>query len=119
MSIKSRVAIFFVTNVFFFGGYRTNQIYYYYCRSKKKSDLGKPEVDKIELVSSEEEVGRSTPPLVVPGMSIEDSDSDTDSIPDISQEKGLRFHLKKKSKFNFCFLVYLLMVLNNLNQLRK
>lgn len=27
-----------------------------------------------------------------------DSDSDTESIPDLSVEKGLRFHLKKKSK---------------------
>ena len=50
-----------------------------------------PDVDKIELVSNEEEPGRSTPP-------VEDSDeeSDTDSIPDLSREQGLRFHLKKK-----------------------
>jgi hypothetical protein len=44
--------------------------------------------DGSELVPNEELSNVDNP----------DSDSDTDSIPDLSTERGLRFHLKKKSK---------------------
>lgn len=44
--------------------------------------------DDSELVPNEELSNVDNP----------DSDSDTDSIPDLSTERGLRFHLKKKSK---------------------
>ena len=45
----------------------------------------------MELVTNEEKPGESTPPL-----RDSDEESDTDSIPDLSGEQGLRFHLKKK-----------------------
>ncbi|XP_061168551.1 two pore calcium channel protein 1-like [Saccostrea echinata] len=44
--------------------------------------------DGSELVPNEELANVDQP----------DSDSDTESIPDLSTEKGLRFHLKKKSR---------------------
>jgi len=62
----------------------------------KKQEIHVPEVDEIGLVPNEEESGRSTPPLE--SGHEEDSASDADSIPDLSQEKGIRFHLKKKSR---------------------
>ncbi|XP_055957374.1 two pore calcium channel protein 1 isoform X1 [Patella vulgata] len=50
----------------------------------------KPKNDTIELVENEEEpAGSSNEP---------EDDSDTESIPDLSQEQGLRFHLKKRSR---------------------
>ncbi|XP_021370570.1 two pore calcium channel protein 1-like [Mizuhopecten yessoensis] len=56
--------------------------------------------DAMELVSHEEEPDRAHPP---PGSANHDqgdeSDgSDIDSIPDLSAEEGLRFHLRKKSR---------------------
>ncbi|XP_022331282.2 uncharacterized protein LOC111129290 [Crassostrea virginica] len=44
--------------------------------------------DDSELVPNEQLTNEDKP----------DSDSDTESIPDLSREKGLRFHLKKKSR---------------------
>lgn len=52
----------------------------------------------MELVTNEQEVDR-TPPAFGAQNDTEESDSDTDSIPDVSNERGLRFHLKKKSEF--------------------
>ncbi|KAK3094057.1 hypothetical protein FSP39_023541 [Pinctada imbricata] len=49
------------------------------------------QADDLELVENEE----------LPHMNVtteEEDDSDTDSIPDLSHEKGLRFHLQKKSR---------------------
>lgn len=52
-----------------------------------------PDADKVELVINEQEPGRSTPPIEE-----SDEESDTDSIPDLSREQGLRFHLRKKGR---------------------
>ena len=49
----------------------------------------------MELVDNEQEMGQTTPPLT---ESDDEKDSDTDSIPDLTNERGVRFHLKKKSK---------------------
>ncbi|KAH3852239.1 two pore calcium channel protein 1-like isoform X1 [Dreissena polymorpha] len=66
------------------------------------ANIGPPEVDKLELVNNEAQVDKS------PQMSRrnstadieanDESGSETDSIPDLSNEKGVRFHLKKKSR---------------------
>ena len=66
----------------------------YVCRVQKAVPTSSPDVDKIELVSNEHEPGRSTPPVEE-----SDEESDTDSIPDLSREQGLRFHLKKKGRW--------------------
>ncbi|XP_076441597.1 uncharacterized protein LOC143280798 [Babylonia areolata] len=52
---------------------------------------GAPEVDELELVTEEQPPARS-------GDAEEESDSDTDSLPDLSRETGLRFHLKKRTR---------------------
>ncbi|KAL3872621.1 hypothetical protein ACJMK2_035836 [Sinanodonta woodiana] len=59
----------------------------------------KPDVDQIELVENEELSERAAPSsgAVITEESGE-LESDTDSIPDLSAEKGIRFHLKKKSR---------------------
>lgn len=51
--------------------------------------------DDSELVPNEQLTNEDKP----------DSDSDTESIPDLSREKGLRFHLKKKSKNIFILFI--------------
>lgn len=77
----------------------------YYFRRAQNTDQGPPEIDQIELVSNEEETAKSDPPPTTAASSntatvaIADSESDTESIPDLSNESGVRFHLKKKSKF--------------------
>lgn len=64
--------------------------------TKDKDGSGPPPVDKVELVSNEQEVDRTPPVSRAPSEVGDDSDSDTDSIPDLTNERGLRFHLKKK-----------------------
>ncbi|XP_071079972.1 two pore calcium channel protein 1-like [Haliotis cracherodii] len=58
--------------------------------SKKPNKTTSTSVDSLELVENE----------VPPDRREDDkeNDSDTDSIPDMSQETGLKFHLKKKSR---------------------
>ncbi|XP_053376398.1 two pore channel protein 2-like isoform X2 [Mercenaria mercenaria] len=63
-----------------------------------KKRKGPPDIDQIELVTNEQEMDRTPPATLGQNDIIEDSDSDTDSIPDVSNERGLRFHLKKKSR---------------------
>lgn len=64
-----------------------------------KHKKGPNTIDEMELVANEQEVDR-TPPVNNGQNNTEDvdSESDTDSIPDVSNERGLRFHLKKKSE---------------------
>lgn len=64
-----------------------------------KNKKGPANIDEMELVANEQEVDR-TPPANhgQADTQDEDSESDTDSIPDVSDERGLRFHLKKKSR---------------------
>ncbi|KAK3605493.1 hypothetical protein CHS0354_004046 [Potamilus streckersoni] len=58
-----------------------------------------PNVDRIELVENEELSERSAPSGGADTMEENgELESDTDSIPDLSAEKGTRFHLKKKSR---------------------
>jgi len=72
-------------------------------RATRSLDKGPPDIDQIELVSNEAEIDRTIPATarttnkssIIP---IEDSDSEAESIPDLSNERGVRFHLKKKSK---------------------
>ncbi|XP_059167461.1 two pore calcium channel protein 1-like [Physella acuta] len=61
-------------------------------KTKKKTIQG-PSGDQIELV--EEEI---QPEPDEPDGKPDDGDSDTDSLPDLSKEKGLKFHLKKNSR---------------------
>ncbi|KAL8589847.1 hypothetical protein ACOMHN_020850 [Nucella lapillus] len=57
---------------------------------KKK---GPPEVDELELVSQEQPPACSD--CADEGS---ESESDNDSLPDLSRETGLRFHLKKRNR---------------------
>ena len=50
--------------------------------------------DDLELVENEELPHRSSV------LEEEEEESDTDSIPDLSLERGLRFHLQKKCKYS-------------------
>lgn len=57
--------------------------------------------DDMELVSHEVEPDRSHvphPPSGATNQDLDSDDSDVDSIPDLSAEEGLRFHLRKKSR---------------------
>ena len=68
---------------------------------------GADRTDKIELVSNEE-VPESTKPAGDEETDNSDSDEETlnDIGPDFSAEKGIRFHLKKKSMLRALILVF-------------
>ena len=58
-------------------------------RGTRKTNAQELQKDDTELVPNEQ----------LPEPSLDnDAESDTDSIPDLSIETGLKFHLKKKSK---------------------
>ncbi|WAR18392.1 TPC1-like protein [Mya arenaria] len=75
-------------------------------RKGKGEKMGPPDVDKLELVSNEIEVDRkplgssnsSSASVNMGADGSSEHDSDTDSIPDLSNEIGVKFHLKKKSR---------------------
>ncbi|XP_070181099.1 two pore calcium channel protein 1-like [Littorina saxatilis] len=58
---------------------------------KPKTD-GPPRGDEIELVNEEQLPAQEERP------EYEESDSDTESLPDVSSESGLRFHLRKRNR---------------------
>ncbi|ESO94329.1 hypothetical protein LOTGIDRAFT_232558 [Lottia gigantea] len=59
---------------------------------------GRPTIDTIELVENEEVPEDPVPPPLKNQPDDPHDDSDTESLPDLSQEQGLRFHLKKRSR---------------------
>lgn len=72
-------------------------------RKTKKKTIQGPSGDQIELI--EEEI---QPEPDEPDGDPGDEDSDTDSLPDLSKEKGLKFHLKKNSKYKVKIIYYLI-----------
>lgn len=59
---------------------------------RKPKKTSPPKSDELELVSEEQ------PPAQDESRAEEESESDTDSIPDLSRDSGLRFHLSKRSE---------------------
>ena len=66
-------------------------------RAPKAVPIRSREGDEMDLVTNEQQPGQSTPPLME-----SEEESDTDSIPDLSAEQGLRFHLRKKGEKLLC-----------------
>ena len=63
-----------------------------YCDiNRKPKKLGPPQGDELELVGEEQPPAQEERPN-------DESESDSESIPDLSRESGLRFHLKKRSE---------------------
>ena len=57
-------------------------------RGRRRTNTRDIQMDDTDLVANEQ----------LPESTMgDDNDSDTDSIPDLSAETGLKFHLKKKS----------------------
>lgn len=67
-------------------------------RPRARSIQG-PSGDQIDLVEDDAlDINESTEGDETE-QGLGEGDSDTDSLPDLSKEKGLRFHLKKKRKW--------------------
>lgn len=72
------------------------EILYFISRKTKSKHIQGPSGDKIQLIDDDvvsEELSTETKD------GSNEQDSDTDNLPDLSKEKGLKFHLKKQSKF--------------------
>lgn len=71
--------------------YKSSKNKYWLCFHSKPRGPFAPKPDRVDLVDNEEQTAQTD-------QTDHADDSDNDSLPDISKEKGFRFHLKKKSK---------------------